>query len=62
MTPIAIAADQGLRPAGRLGAEEQPGLRVVTMAARAIIMRRTAAWTRAEVAAILPLQSCSCTV
>ena len=58
VAPIAIAADQHLSPAGCVRAEKKPGLRHIIMVAATIVMRPTAAWTRAAVAAILPLQSC----
>jgi hypothetical protein len=60
---VAIAADDHLNPAARIGAQEQPALRPMTLVATvALIVRRPMAWTHTAVAAMMPLQSCSCTV
>ena len=63
VTPVAIATDAYLHTTIRLGAEKQPRMCYIVVAATtAVIMRTPLTWTRAVVAAILPLQSCSCTV
>jgi len=68
LPPVAIATDARLRAALRRGTEKQPPLRRIVVAApaalipAALIMVTPVAWTRAVAAAILPLQSCSCTV
>lgn len=63
MTPIAMAADQRLGVTVWVRAQKQPGLRqtiVVTTATP--LMRPPMAWTRAVASAMMPLQSCLCTV
>src|SRR5208282_2821972 len=63
VAPVAIATDTRLRTTIRLGAEKQPRMRQIVVAATAaLIMRAPLAWTRAVAAAILTLQSCLCTV
>jgi hypothetical protein len=63
VAPIAIAADYHLGPAPRICAQEQPGLRpVIMLAPAALVMRQSMTWTRAAAAAMMPLQSCLCTV
>jgi len=63
VTPSAIAADEHLNPAVWVRAQKKPGMRRVIMAATAaLVMRPPMAWTRAAVAAKMPLQSCLCTV
>ena len=63
MAPIAIAADEHLNAAIWLRAQKKPGMRQMIMAATAaLVMRPPMAWTRAAVAAKMPLQSCLCTV
>jgi hypothetical protein len=63
MAPIAAATDDHLGPAIRVRTQKEPRLQPVTMAATAAPQRRRlTAWTRAAVAAIMPLQSCLCTV
>jgi hypothetical protein len=63
VTPIAIAADEHLNAAIWLRAQEQPGLRHMTMVTTAaLVMRPPMAWTRAVVAAMMSLQSCLCAV
>jgi hypothetical protein len=63
VTPIAIATNTRLRATIRLGAEKQPRMRNIAVAATAaLIMCTPLAWTRAVGAAILTLQSCLCTV
>jgi len=63
VAPIAITADQRLNAAVRLRTQEKPGLRQpIMLATAAIAMRPPMAWTRAAMAAKMPLQSCLCTV
>jgi hypothetical protein len=63
MAPIAAATDDHLGPAIRVRAQKEPRLPPVIMATTAAPeRRRLTAWTRAAVAAIMPLQSCLCTV
>jgi hypothetical protein len=63
MAPIAIAADEHLNAATWLRAQKKPGMRQMIMAATAALaMRPPVAWTRAAMAAKMPLQSCLCTV
>jgi phage terminase large subunit-like protein len=63
MAPVAIAADDRLGTAVWLGAEEKSGSQPIFMVATAaLVMRPPMAWTRAAVAAKMPLQSCPCTV
>jgi hypothetical protein len=60
---IAVAADEHLGPAARIRAQKQPGLQpVIMVATAALVMRRPMVWTRAVLAAMMPLQSCLCTV
>jgi len=54
VAPVAIATDTRLRTTIRLGAEKQPRMRQIVVAATAaLIMRAPLAWTRAVAAAIL---------
>jgi hypothetical protein len=63
MAPVAVATDQHLVPAIRVRAQVKPGLRHIGMAATAALIRRPPMlWTRAAAAAMMPLQSCLCTV
>ena len=63
VAPVAIATDTRLRTTIRLGAEKQPRMRQIAVAATvALIMRAPLAWTRAVDDAILTLQACLCTV
>ena len=63
VAPIAIAADERLDPTVWVRAQEQPRMRQAIMAATAaLVMRPQMVWTRATVAAKMPLQSCPCTV
>jgi hypothetical protein len=63
VAPIAIAADERLNPAVWLRAQEKPGMRqAIMVATAALAMRPPMAWTRAAMAAKMPLQSCLCTV
>jgi hypothetical protein len=63
VAPIAITADERLRAAIRRHAQEQPSLRqAIMLATAALAMPPPMAWTRAAVAAKMPLQSCLCTV
>jgi hypothetical protein len=63
MAPIAIAADERLGTTVWTGAQEQPGLRqTILVATAAAVMRSPMAWTRAVATAMMPLQSCLCTV
>jgi hypothetical protein len=63
VAPIAIAADQRLNAAVWLRAQEKPGPRQEIMVATATLaMHPPMAWTRAAMAAKMPLQSCLCTV
>jgi hypothetical protein len=60
---VAITADDHLNPAARVGAQKQPALRqMMPVTAVALVVRRPTAWTHTAVAAMMPLQSCSCTV
>jgi hypothetical protein len=60
---IAIAADERPGTTVWVRAQEKPGVRqVVVTATAALIMPPPMAWTRAAVAAKMPLQSCLCTV
>ena len=63
MASIAMAADNRLNATVWLRAQKQPGLRqTITVATAAPIMRPPMAWTRAVATAMMPLQSCLCTV
>jgi len=63
MAPVAIAADDRLGTTTRISAQEQPRLRqVILIAIGAAVMRPPMAWTRAVATAMMPLQSCPCTV
>jgi hypothetical protein len=63
VAPIAIAADQHPSTAVWVCAQEKPGLRhIVMVATAALVMRQPLAWTPAAVTAMMPLQSCLCTV
>jgi hypothetical protein len=63
MAPIAMAADERLGATVWAGAQKQPGLRqTIVVATAAPIMPPAMAWTRAVAAAMMPLQSCPCTV
>ena len=63
MAPIAIAADDRLNTAVWVRAQKQPGLRqTIVDATAAPVMRSPKAWTRAVATAMMPLQSCLCTV
>ena len=60
---IAIVADERLGTTVLVGAQEKPGMRQVIMTATAaLIMPPPMAWTRAVATAMMPLQSCLCTV
>jgi hypothetical protein len=59
VAPIAIAADQRLNAAVWLRTQEKPGLRqAIMLATAALAMCPPMAWTRAAMAAKMPLQSC----
>ena len=61
LAAIAAAADQALGAA--TGAQKQPGLRqTIVVATAAPVMRPPMAWTRAAATAMMPQQSCLCTV
>ena len=63
MAPIAMAADERLGATVWVRAQKQPGLRqTIAVATAAPVMRPPMAWTRAVATAIMPLQSCLCTV
>jgi hypothetical protein len=63
VAPITVPADERLSPTVRVRTQKQPGSRQMTLVATAArVMRRPMAWTPAAVAAIMPLQSCLCTV
>ena len=63
MAPIAMAADDRLNATVWVRAEKQPGLRQTIVVATAIPVRRPPmAWTHAAATAMMPLQSCLCTV
>jgi hypothetical protein len=64
MAPIAIAADDRLGTTVWVRAQKQPGLRqtIVLATAAPPVMRSPMAWTRAVATAMMPLQSCLCTV
>ena len=63
MAPIAIAADDRLGTTVWVRAQKQPGLRqTIVVATAAPVMRSPMAWTRAVATAMMPLQSCLCTV
>ena len=63
MAPIAIAADDRLNATVCGRAQKQPGLRQTSVVATAAPVRRPPmAWTRAVATAMMPLQSCLCTV
>jgi hypothetical protein len=63
MAPIAMAADERLGATVRRRAQKQPGLRqTILLATAAPVMRLPMAWTRAVATAMMPLQSCLCTV
>ena len=63
MAPIAIAADDRLGTTVWVRAQKQPGLRqTIVVATAAPVMRPPMAWTRAVATAMMPLQSCLCTV
>ena len=63
VAPIAAATDQHLSPAIWGRAQKKPRLRHTIMAATtAPVRHRLMAWTRAAVTAIMPLQSCLCTL
>jgi hypothetical protein len=63
VAPIAIAADELLGPTIRVRAQEQSRARQLIFAATAVpVMRTQMVWTRAALAAKMPLQSCPCTL
>jgi hypothetical protein len=63
MTPIAMAADERLGATAWVRTQEQPGLRqTIVVATAAPVRRPPMAWTRAVATAMMPLQSCLCTV
>ena len=63
MTPIEMAADERLGTTAWVRAQKQPGLRLTILVATAApVMRPPMAWTRAVATAMMPLQSCLCTV
>ena len=63
LAPIAIAADDRLGTTVWGRAQKQPGLRqTIVVAIAAPVMRPPLAWTRAVATAMMPLQSCLCTV
>ncbi len=60
---IAAAADERLGATVWVRAQKQPGLRkTILVATAAPVMRPPMAWTRAAATAMMPLQSCLCTV
>ena len=63
MAPVAIAADDRLGTTAWVCAQKQPGLRqAIAVATADPVMRPPMAWTRAVATAMMPLQSCLCTV
>ena len=63
MAAVAIAADDRLGTTAWVRAQKQPGLRqTIMVATAALVMRPPMAWTRAVATAMMPLQSCLCTV
>jgi hypothetical protein len=63
MAPVALAADERLNATVWVRAQKQPGLRqTIVVATAAPVMGSPTAWTRAVAAAMMPLQSCLCTV
>jgi hypothetical protein len=63
MAPIAMAANERLGTTAWVRAQKQPGLRqTIVVATAAPVMRPPMAWTRAVATAMIPLQSCLCTV
>jgi hypothetical protein len=63
VTPIAIATDEHRDTAVLDRTQKQPGSRRMAMlATAALVMRQPMAWTPAAVTAMMPPQSCSCTV
>ena len=63
MAPVAMAADDRLNATVWVRAEKQPGLRqTIVVATTTPVMRPPMAWTRAVATAMMPLQSCLCTV
>ena len=63
MAPIAMAADDRLNATVWVRAEKQPGLRQTIVVATATpVMPAPMGWTRAVATAMMPLQSCLCTV
>ena len=63
MAAIAAAADERLGTTVRVRAQKQPGLRLtIVVATAAPVMCPPMAWTRAVATAMMPLQSCLCTV
>ncbi len=63
MAAVAIAADADLCAAIHVGAQKEAGGRDIVMGApTALVLSLPPAWTHAAAAAILPLQSCLCTV
>jgi hypothetical protein len=60
---IALAADERLGTTAWVRAQKQPGLRqTIVVATAAPVMGQPMAWTRAVATAMMPLQSCLCTV
>jgi hypothetical protein len=63
LAPIAMAADDRLGTTVWVRAQKQPGSRQTSVVATAtLVMRPPMTWTRAVATAMLPLQSCLCTV
>jgi len=63
MAPVAIGADDRLGTTVWVRAHKQPGLRqTIVVATAAPVRRPPMAWTRAVATAMMPLQSCLCTV
>jgi len=63
MAPVAIAADDRLGTTAWIRAQQQPRLQPTIVVATAVpVSRPPMAWTRAVATAMMPLQSCLCTV
>ena len=63
MAPVAIGADDRLGTTVWVRAHKQPGLRqTIVFATATLVIRTPMAWTHAVATAMMPLQSCLCTV